>query len=79
MKSRSKKASTSSEENFLNAAARAVGSTLGKLATKTGLAGSGDAPSGRNRATRKKRAVATKAAAKRKPAAKKTTAKRGQR
>jgi len=74
MKTRSRRPSTSSsEQNFLNAAARAVGSTLGKLATKTGLAG--QTPT----ATRKKRAVATKAAAKRKTAAKKTTVKRGQR
>jgi hypothetical protein len=38
------KQDSQSKDTFLNTAARAVGSTLGKLATKAGLAGPGEQP-----------------------------------
>jgi hypothetical protein len=69
-----KKHDTKSEEPFLNAAARALGSTLGKLAAKTGLARevrplkTPASPSPRKKKTAAKTAKAAKAA--RKPVAK---------
>jgi hypothetical protein len=56
-----------SKETFLNTAARAVGSTLGKLAAKTGLAHPGEKPT-----PRKKKPASKTAKPVRKPVAKKT-------
>jgi hypothetical protein len=64
------KQDSESKDTFLNTAARAVGSTLGKLAAKTGLVHAGDqpkAPSPARRLPRKKKAAAKLV---RKPAAK---------
>ena len=72
-----------SKDTFLNTAARAVGSTLGKLAAKTGLVHAGERPKvppAANRVPRKKKATAklvrtpVKAAARKKKVASKKTA-----
>jgi hypothetical protein len=75
-----KKHDSASEETFLNTAARAVGTTLGKLATKTGLALPGEKPKVPRPASgtpRKKKAASNTAKLVRKAVAKKkTTAKK---
>jgi hypothetical protein len=64
-----------SKETFLNNAARAVGSTLGKLAAKTGLAHPGEKPKAsppKSSTPGKKNPVSKAAKLVRKPVAKKT-------
>ncbi len=74
--SKDKKQPVGSEEPFLNTAARAVGTTLGKLAAKTGLAHPEPKPKARPAKVvpRKKKAAARPVAKKKKAAPKKPTA-----
>jgi hypothetical protein len=69
-----KKHDSGSDETFLSTTARALGSTLGKLAAKTGLVHPAEKPTVPPSAARKKAAAKSAAKRVRKPVARKKVA-----